>query len=214
MTDSGDAGERAGGRESKVERVCREYGLEDVGEALAQRWRGDDGERESLRALADSFNRDVLAAALEDTGLRTVDGEVENLYRLLTDGDVSSGQRAEAEAKLERNGLDPGALRSDFVSHQAIHTYLTKHRGVEPPGTDGTEDRPGRTAQTIQRTRGRLRSVTEGSLSELANNDELTLGDVDVLVSVQVYCDDCGRQFDVAELIERGGCDCGDASDR
>jgi len=208
MSDSGDGDARAGGRESKVERVCREYDLEDMGAELARRWRGDDGERQSLRALADAFNRDVLAAAMQDAGVRTVDGEAGNLYRLLTDDDVSSGQRAEAEAKLERNGLDPETLRADFVSHQAIHTYLTKHRGVEPPGRDAPADRPARTAETIQRTRGRLRTVTESSLEELARSGELTLGDADVLVSVQVYCDDCGRQFDIDELLERGGCDC------
>lgn len=210
MTDSGDASTADDpGRRSKVERVCRAYGLDGKGAELARRWRGEDGERESLRSLARAFNEDVLRAALRDAGERPLDGEAGNLYRLLTGDDVGSGQRAEVEARLQREGLDPDDLRSDFVSHQAVHTYLRKHRGVEPPGSDEADgDRAERTKGTIERTRGRLEEVTAGSVADLSRRGEVTVGDVDVLVSVQVYCEDCGRQFDASALIERGGCDC------
>lgn len=208
MSDSGEEGTRESReRRGKVERVISTYELDGMGERLARRWRGDDGPRHSLRELADEFNREVLAATMEDVELRPLDGEVENLYRLLTDGEVSGGQRAQAEVKLERNGIDPDELQQDFVSHQAIHTYLTKRRGVELPDDDG-DDRPRRKAETIQRTRGRLQSVTESALEALLADDEVVLGDFDVLVPVQVYCDDCDRQFDVGDLLERGGCDC------
>lgn len=196
----------ARGPEPKVQRVIREYDLEGQAETLAARWRGDDGPRRSLRALADDLNKAVLAAAMHRAGLRPLDGEVENLYRLLTDDEVSAAQRTEAETKLERNGLDPAVLRSDFVSHQAVHTYLRDHRGVELPASS-TSDPTTSAGETIQRTAGRLRSVAERSLDRLAG-DELTLGDADVFVSVQVYCNECGRQFDIEELLERGGCDC------
>ena len=208
MSDSGEADTGSSSeRRGKVKRVIDEYGLDGMGERLARRWRGDDGPRHSLRELADEFNREVLAAAMEKAELRPLDGEVQNLYRLLTDDEVSGGQRAQAEVKLERNEIDPDDLTRDFVSHQAIHTYLTKHRGVELPEDDG-EDRSRRKAETIQRTRGRLQSVTESALEALLTDEELVLGDFDVLVPVQVYCEDCDRQFDVADLLERGGCDC------
>jgi hypothetical protein len=29
-----------------------------------------------------------------------------------------------------------------------------------------------------------------------------------VFTDVQVYCADCGSQYEAVELIERGGCDC------
>lgn len=199
---------RTGGRRSKVARVIDEYDLEGMGERLADEWTGEAGERRSLRALADLFNREVLAAAMREAGLRPLDGEVENMYRLLTDDEVGGGQRAEAEAQLEREGIDPADLREDFVSHQAVHTFLTKHRSVEPPTDREDRDRARSALETVQRTKGRLRSVTEGTIEDLRSAGELTVGDVDVLVSAQVYCEDCGRQFEVAELLERGGCDC------
>lgn len=206
MTDD-DAATAAGGHRSKVSRVIEAYGLEDFGERLEASWRGEGETRRSLRELADYQNRSVLAAAMQDAGLRPLDGEVDNMYRLLTDDDVSGGQLAEAEARLERAGLDPDALRADFVSHQAVHTYLTKHRGAEPPAT-GDGDRSGSALDTVQRTKGRLGSVVEGTLSDLRRSEELTLGTFDVLVSAQVYCEDCESQYEVAELLECGGCDC------
>lgn len=196
----------SGGREPKVQRVTREYELEGMGDWLATQWQGDDGPRQSLRELADEFNRAVLEAALRAADERPLDGEVANLYRLLTDEGVGTAQRTEAETKLERNGLDPDQLRADFVSHQAIHTYLREHRHVqlsESQNGNPTEQ----ASQTIQRMSGRLQSITERALERLTG-DELTLDEPDVLVSVQVYCDECGRQFDVEEVLERGGCDC------
>lgn len=194
------------GPEPKVQRIIREYGLEGQAEALAGQWRGDDGPRHSLRSLAAELNRAVLRAAMREAGLRPLDGEVENLHRLLTDDEVSAAQRTEAEAKLERNGLDPDAIRADFVSHQAVHTFLREHRGVRLPDSEA-DDRSGRAAETIQRTSGRLRSVTERTLERLAG-EEVTLGEADVFVSVQVYCNDCGQQFELDELLDRGGCAC------
>lgn len=198
-------GSTTGARELKVSRVLREHDLEHVRDSLAARWVGEEGPRRSLRELADDVNRAVLESALEGAGLRPLDGEVENLYRLLTDDDVGAAQRTEAEAKLERNGLEPDALRSDFVSHQSVHTYLREHQGVQLSSTDDG-DRAARAAETIQRTSGRLRSVTERTLERL--DVDLTLGRSDVFVSIQVYCDDCGRQFEAEELLARGGCDC------
>lgn len=196
-----------GQQEPKVQRVIREYDLEPLGDRLASRWQGEDGPRRSLRELAHDLNQAMLGAAMREAGIRPLDGEVENLYRLLTGDEVGTAQRTEAAAKLERNGLDPEQLRSDFVSHQAVHTYLREHRGVHLSRSE--EDDPiDRTAETIQRTSGRLRSVTERALARHAG-DQLTLGEPDVFVSVQVFCDVCDRQFDVEDLLARGGCDCG-----
>jgi len=191
----------------KVARVIDEYRLEEMGTRLERAWKGDGQQRRSLRELATVFNRKVLATAMREAGLQPVSGEVNNLYRLLTDDDVSAGQQIEAEAKLNRAGLDTGQLRRDFVSHQAIHTYLTDYRNVDPPTTDASDRTDGALA-TIQRTAGRLESVTEGTLDGLANSGDLTLGSFDVAVSTQVYCEDCESQYEVSELVKRGGCDC------
>jgi hypothetical protein len=65
-------------------------------------------------------------------GDTVLEGEVEHTYHLLTDDEVSSGDRRRAERRLERQGIDIDTLRSDFVSYQAIRMYLK--RGAEQVG--------------------------------------------------------------------------------
>jgi hypothetical protein len=194
------------GPRGKVERVIETYDLEGLGDELERRWTGAAGERESLRSLADRFNRAVLRSALDEAGTSPLDGEVENTYRLLRDDDVSPGMRTEVRRQLEREGLDLDEIEKDFVSHQAIHTYLRDHRGAELETED--QSRVEKEAQTIRRLQGRVSVVTESGLSRLSSAGDITIGDFDVLTDVQVYCGDCGSQYEAVELIERGGCDC------
>ncbi len=194
---------------TKVRRVIDDYGLDGLGDELAARWVGDGYDRESLRSLADRFNKRVLAASMETAGLSPLDGEVENTYRLLTDEEVSAGMRTQVSRRLERDGLDPDALQSDFVSHQAIHTYLTRDREIEPPEAD-ERDRLEADRETIQRLRSRLEAVTENTVGRLDATDRLDVGTFSVLVDLQVVCADCGTTYEIGELFEQGGCDCRD----
>lgn len=195
-------------KSNKVARLLDEYGLGDAfGDELERLWTADGDRRKSLRDLADQFNRRLLETALTAAGTSTVDGEVSNLYRLLTDDDVSSGMRTEARARLEREGVDVDGLERDFVTYQAIRSYLTEYRDAEYEKPSTTEQAQ-RVLETIQRLRARLRSITEGSLDRLCSTDRLTLGTFRLFVDVDVLCEDCGAQYGVVELLERGGCDC------
>ena len=194
------------GPRGKVERVIDTYDLGGLGGELERRWTGVDGERESLRQLADRFNRAVLRAALDRAGSSPLDGEVENTYRLLRDDDVSPGMRTEVRRQLERDGVDLDRVESDFVSHQAVHTYLRDHRGAELEREE--RSRVEKEARTIRRLQGRISVVTESGLDRLVKAEDIALGDFEVLADVQVYCADCGAQYEAVELIERGGCDC------
>lgn len=206
MTDD-DRAER-GQQSSKVARLIDEYDLDDsVGDELVRLWTADGDERKSLRDLASLFNRRLLRSALARSGESPVDGEIENLYRLLADDDVSSGMRTEARARLERDGVDVDQIEGDFVTYQAIRSYLTEYRDAEyqkPPATDQLET----VIETIQRLRSRLQSITEDGLQRLRSTDRLTLGTFRLFVDVDVLCEDCGAQYGVIELLERGGCDC------
>lgn len=193
-------------RRSKVERVIREYDLDGLNDELVARWTGERGERTSLRDLADLMNERTLRAAMEAAGMNPLDGEAANTYRLLTDDDVSSGVRTDTESSLERAGIDVGKIQRDFVSHQAVHTYLTKYRDVERP--DEQRDQTEKTMEVIQRLDSRLAAVTEKNLQNLRNTERITLGEFDVLTSVQVFCEDCETQYDVADLLTDGGCRC------
>ena len=204
MGDSDTATESRRGRRSKVARLIEQYELDSIGAELEQLWTAKENRR-SLRDLATYFNRQLLRRALENADIRPLDGEVENIYRLLTDDD-SGADGTRIRRRLERDGVDVDAIEDDFVTYQAIRTYLKKHRGAEytPDETDPIE----REVANIQQLRGRVDSVTEGKLRQLGNTDRLELGGFRTLVDVQVVCEDCNTQFDVVELLERGHCDC------
>lgn len=199
------------GRSSKVERVVLDYGLSGAGTELEQRWLGEDRDRQSLRELADFFNQRVLRAAIRETGSQTIEGEVENLYRLLTDDDVSASARTQAETRLSRMGVDTDSVRQDFVSHQAIHTYLTKVRGATAPDTpsDPSEAIVSR-RRTIQRLRNRLEAVTRRGIEGLRNAGHVSVGSFDVVVNLTVHCDGCGTTLDIVDLLDRRECECSD----
>lgn len=212
MTDEGqtepDGGSTADAdRRSKVGRVIAERELDGFGRELEQYWTGGGPESYSLRELADHFNQRVLEAAMRAADQDPLDGEAENLYELLTGDEVTSGTQIQAEHRLERAGVDVDSLRRDFVSHQAVHTYLTKYRDVESPSGDGTADVE-KSRSTVQQLRNRLQAVTETTISSLLRANELSLGDFHVYVDVRVTCTDCQTQYPVTELFDAGGCDC------
>lgn len=208
MDSSDSANETPRGQRTKVARLIDEYDLQRLASELVDRWTAD-ADRHSLRELADYFNRHLLRAEMEAAGMQPLEGEVDNLYRLLDGDDVSSGARVEADRRLEKEGIDVEELRSDFVSHQAIHTYLTKDREVEPP-TSADGDPIAKSQQSIQRLQSRTSAVVENTLSNLQRNDEFDLPEFDVFVDIQVVCTGCRTQYDVIDLLEQDGCGCTD----
>ena len=209
MSDSDTS--NGAGRRGKVVRLIEEHGFEGVGDRLERRWTADGDERMSLRDLADEFNRELLRAAMADAGMQPLAGEVENAYRLLTGDDASDADRTRVERRLDREGVDVDRLRSEFVTYQASRTFLQEHRGASYDADAGSDIESER--ERIQRLRGRVRSVADSKLEGLERNDEVKLGSFRTLVEVNVLCEDCGAQYDVDDLLDRGGCDCGGADE-
>ena len=194
-------------RRSKVERVMEAYGLERMDAELARYWRGEGVERRSLRELATVFNERIVRAAMEDVGMSPLDGEAANVYDLLTSDDATSGARTRAERRLDREGVDVAAMRNDFVSHQAIHTYLTDVRGLEhSPESEDMESR----IETVQRLVGRTRSVSTGIVTGLDDDGAVDIGEFEVTADVYVTCRDCNSRYELTALLSRGHCDCGE----
>lgn len=206
MTSDNDDAD--GTTKTKVGRLLEGYDLgAEYGEQLEAAWTEDGSARKSLRDLAEEFNRRLVAAAMADADMSTLDGEVDNIFRLLTQDDVTAGTRTEVRSRLERNGVDVDQLERDFVTYQAIRSYLQNERGAEYEQTSDA-DRLERTSDSIERLRSRLSSVCETNLEQLRDTDRITLDEFRLFVSVDVLCEGCGSQYTVAELLERGGCDC------
>lgn len=193
----------------KVGKVVSRYGLTTFHEELPDRWLGEGRDARSLRELADELNVSVLRAAMEAADLEPLDGEVQNAYRLLTAEDVSSGMRTAKRNELERAGVDVESVEGDFVTHQAIYTYLTQVLDVSKEDRDD-RDPVQKHATRINRLRSRTEAVTENSVDSLVEKDALAVGDPEVSVTIQVYCNQCSRQYPVSSLLTRGGCDCTD----
>lgn len=196
--------DRSSGRKTKVARVIEEHDLEGMGAQLEAEWTGETGERTSLRDLADEFNEAVLEAALREAGVSPLNFEVAGTYDALSGG--SGPESTRAERRLEREGVDLDVLAKDFVTHQAIHTYLTKEREASLP--ENKRNPVKRKIETIEKLQGRVAAVTESTVSSLASADELDGDEYDVLVDIRVVCPACGSDCPVGELLRQGGCKC------
>ena len=208
MGDDGTSTDEASGsrQRTKVERLIEQHGLDDMGEELERYWSGTGVERRSLRALGDHFNEQMLRSAMSAAGLNPLDGEAANVYRLLTDDDVTSGERTDVKRQLEREGVDVEQLRTDFVSHQAIHTYLRSVRGVSLE--DDGEAPVAKATDVVRQLNARTQAVSESTVESLVSKGEVTIGEHTVTSRVQVTCQDCNSQYDLVRFLRRGRCEC------
>ena len=190
------------GVNTKVARVIKAYNLDGIGANLEAEWTGKTGKRTSLRDLADEFNEAVLEVALRRASASSLNVDVSSIYKALQSG--SGSQANQARRRLEREGIDIDELTEDFVTHQAIHTYLTQERKATLPAAD--DDLADRKVENIEKLQGRFSAVVESALSSLANADELDRGDYDILVDVRAICPSCGADMPVGELIRHGSC--------
>lgn len=187
-------------------RVIEDFGLTDLNGELADRRTGEAGRPSSLRDLVDYFNREVLREAIRDAGGTPLDGEVQNMYRLLTDDDVSNGARLRVRKRLERGGVDLDAVEGSFVSHPTMGRHLEDCLDVEKPRT--TENRVERAKRRLFKIQNRAEAVSENTLDGLASARCIAAGDLAVTVDVQVTCEECGVYEEIGAFIDRGGCDC------
>lgn len=189
----------------KVGRILSKYELHDLHDQLPDLWLENESESVSLRDLADRINTAILQQSLENAGMDPIDGEAENAYRVLTADGVSAGARTQQRNQLERAGIDVDALKDDFITHQAVHTYLTQALAVSKENdSNQTETR----RRNIQRLRGRMEAIINDTLTTFRNTDRLVLGEFDTTIDIQVYCRTCQTQYKLRDLLDRGGCTC------
>lgn len=194
-------------RDYKVGRLVEKYSLDGIEDEFVAEWTRDDDKRASLRELADEFNQRLLRAALREANVNPHERDVAKVYRVLTDEDVSSGVRLQSRRELEQQGVDVDALETDFVTYQAIYSFVREYCGASYEGRSNEEQLES-DVERINRLISRTRAVAESDLKRLNGTGRITIGDHKVLVDVQVYCQDCDSQFPLSELLTEGGCDC------
>ena len=190
----------------KVGRLLEQYDLSELRDELVDRWIERE---ESLRSLQTYFNERILDAALDQRATGSVQSPVEELYFALADDRASQGERTSANRQLERVGLSPEKLRSEFVSHQAIYNYLTDGLGVEKHTAE--KDPIAREVERIGRLKSRTEAVASDSIDRLSTKSLLDATEYSVLVDVSVVCERCGMRYSFEELLENG-CACESSS--
>lgn len=60
----------------------------------------------------------------------------------------------------------------------------------------------------IQRLAGRTVSVGESQIELLRHNGTVDVGEFRLLVDIQLYCEECNTQVDVADFLQGSGCGC------
>jgi len=186
----------------KIDRVTEARGLTDIEERLQTRW--DDGE--SLRDLERYFNQAVLRTAMTSAGMETIDGESSNLYRLLTDDEVTAGKRVDAESRLRRNGVDPDSVTDDFVSYQTVRTHLNDCLGVQT--TRESTLTVAQARNTVHKLVSRIESVTLRTIERLCRQDTVAIAAPSVTVSVRVACSECNDEYTFSTLLTERRCSC------
>src|SRR6056297_2738186 len=111
----------------KLDRIADEYGLTSVDDEL----RGAKADGASLRDLETLVNHRLLKQAFLDAGSPLLPGEVDTLYELLTDSEVSKGTEVQLRDRLETEGIDTDSLVADFVSYQTVRTHLKECLDVD-----------------------------------------------------------------------------------
>jgi hypothetical protein len=193
-------------RRSKVERLIDECELNGLGDELVESWTAEGDERKSLRQLATEFNVALVDAALEREGVTHFDTDGRAIYEALADDDAER-DRATVETRLDRSGIDVDSLERDFVTYQAIRSYVKDVRDAEYETASDAEHIE-KQKNTIQRLISRATSVTEEKLTRLSDTGRIVLGDFRLIIDFQVYCRDCETQKTVASLLDDGGCEC------
>lgn len=192
-------------RIGKVENLINKYGLTGTGDELVDSWTGEEDERQSLRELAEQFNRQLLRATIDEAGLSPHRYDVDQTYRLLTSDEVSSGRRTRIRRRLQQDGIDVEHLETNFVSHLAVRTYL-RHRGATRSET--ADDQVTKETERIQRLQSRATTVTESKIDQLRTTDRIAVGSYRVLTEIQVFCEECETRYDVDELLSQKSCAC------
>ncbi|MDS0281478.1 rod-determining factor RdfA [Haloarcula onubensis] len=193
--------------DSKVARLIDRYGLDGLGDELERRWTADGEERLSLRDCAALFNERLLEAVLLSAGANALRRDVATTYERLTGDDVTAGVRTETRNRLAREGVDVEELERNFVTYQAVRSYLTAYRDASYEGPSDAE-KVRSDAESIQRLLARTLSVTEGRIESLRETGRVDIGAFEVVLDAQVLCQDCGSQYAVSELLDARGCDC------
>lgn len=187
----------------KIGRTASKFGLSDVDSRLVERWQSGV----SVRQLTDELNRDVIESALDAANVGNVTWSRTPVYEALHTDELSEAEEIEIRRELDRAGVDVEQLASDLVSHQTVYRHLKQCLDASKGDDPTPEERRKKARDTVYALQQRMESVTESTIDTLQSAGVTDLGDPEVLVTLRIVCDDCGRSIDFETAIDEG-CNC------
>ena len=182
---TGDSAQR------KVGRIKEKYDLADLDETLRDRYAGGDT---SLRDLADYVNRRITEAFLDDGSYPS-----NYVYAVLGgDEDVSAAERNDLRRRLRADGYDLDALRSDWVSHMAVRTYLQSDLDVDTKRQRARSRDPLATLEKIRGLVNRDEQIVEEALKV---TDGVDVEDLSVHADVYVMDETTGETERIEQFL-------------
>lgn len=188
----------------KVGRMIEKYRLDSLDSEVANR---RENEGQSLRDLADFVNIRILRSAIEDQTGDDFVADAAMIYDGLT-GESDVGKTTELQQRLERSGVSIGTVLQDFISHQTVRSHLNDCLDIKTNRQSSTS--LDEVSNLIEWSRSRDEEIINRALIRLKNEGALRMGDPNVIHSVRVICDDCGRSHRLRDLLQAGYCECKD----
>lgn len=186
----------------KVGRVTQKYDLAGVYDEVGRRREQED---DSLRTLAEFVNTCVLRRTIETHADREVLVDAASVYSTLTNG-ADAGAVAETRERLATAGVPVEEVTDDFVSHQTVRAHLNSCLDMDT-GRSGATD-PEEVADLIEWARSRDERIIDRAVSRLRESGHLQIGETNVIHSVRVICEACGRSHRLQELLNDQQCEC------
>lgn len=201
-----------GADEGKVGFLIDEYDLTGIGTELEERWTRADG-GDSIRELAEYFNRQVLLAVMQEAGSDPLKSELDAIYSAASGDRDAPTLEIEVRERLDQFGLDLDEISDRLVSHQTIYNYLTDHREVTYDREIDPEEQLAAVNESVQKMKNRLSAVAASNVDSFSRAGIVSIGSFDVSSEVYVYCSDCGSRFSFEELVDGKGCGCDPSTD-
>jgi len=187
----------------KIGRITTEYDLSDVNRRLVDGWQAG----RSIRLLTEEFNKNIIETALRTQNVDQSEWNRTLIYEAVHTDELNKTEAIEVRRELERSGVDVEQLSADMVSHQTVYRHLTNCLKVSKNDEKTPEERREKARDTVYALQQRMELVTESTIESLQSADVTDLGDVEILVDLQVVCNDCGQSMDFETAIQNG-CRC------
>jgi len=183
----------------KIESTIKELDLEPViSELIEQRKAG-----ESLRALRDYYNLQVIDTVLGDAG-GSILTDTDTVYQALTGNIDSAGDRIEVEHTLADMGVDVDSLKQRLISHETLRKYLKSKNIIPDEHTDSVTETSVR--ETVAWAKSREEAIIQRKLEQLRRADKISFDEIDIDTAVTITCSGSGESYPLSEFIDRGGC--------